>query len=315
MKPFSYFKKFFIILTFLMTSVAVFGVLHTFSIERDLTQNHRNSLTPASRALLKKLTEPLVMTMYGGDAETEKGAKDLVRRIQRINVPTSISFKTLEELPESIKKQYHGTHALVSMETANGLQWISLQNLYLTEDLLIQALREKNNEKPFLVFLEGHNERSIFDTNRDGLSEFKKHLDEMGVRSVSFNLAKGDLPENASAVAIVSPKAAYQPEELQRLQIGLQKGIRLIWLKDPSDAEAFQNLQMDLGFQFQPGTLIDGDGVSFESPHPAIIFIRHYPEEPLFQDMKEMSALPWVQSLQLVDMQSSWQKKSCNRGQ
>ena len=311
MKPhfFSTLRKPFIIFTMILSAVAFFGVVHTFSIERDLTQNHRNSLTPATRALLKKLNQPLHITLYGADADTEKGAKDLVTRITRIHVPVTLAVKTLADLPEDIKKQYHAAYPLASVATEGTPQWILLKSLYLSEDLLIQALRDKQTEKPFLVFLEGHGERSIFDTNRDGLSEFKKRLDDMGMTSVAFNLSKGAIPENATAIAIASPKNAYQPEDLNKLYAALQRGMRLIWLKDPTDGENFTQLQQDLGIQFQAGTLIDGDGASFESPHPAIIFIRHYPETELFQNLKEMTALPWAQSFKFNETQTSWQKQ------
>ena len=73
---------------------------------------------------------------------------------------------------------------------------------------LAQAFRKlQQPTEQWILFLEGHSERSIFDTQSQGLSKLAKLLKQRDYQLAPLNLLTSKtIPDNTSVLVIASPK-------------------------------------------------------------------------------------------------------------
>ena len=119
-------------------------------------------------------------------------------------------------------------------------------------------LRVSKDTKKRVVFLEGHGERSLDDTDRGGLTLTKEVLQKQGydIGTVTL-LQESAVPENTDVLIIAGPRRAVTKEEKERIQAYVVKGGHLLVLVDPDTQSNLDDLLKGWGLELGPGVLVD----------------------------------------------------------
>lgn len=147
---------------------------------------------------------------------------------------------------------------------------------------------------PKIYFTRGHGEMQLDDTGaEDGLSSLKQLLRERNFDVENLDLAGGaDVPDDAALVVIASPKAAFQPHEVEKLRRYLdqphghgtdQHNGRLLVLLEPGEQHGLDDLFYDWGVRADDMLVIeqnpnaqapDGDMIIGSlAEHPITLFL------------------------------------------
>ena len=104
-----------------------------------------------------------------------------------------------------------------------------------TEQAITSALQRLSYAgENWIVFLEGHGERSINDSEQGGFGEFAQMLRDKGLKVQALSLVKSPkVPDNASVLVIAAPRSKMLDGEARLIAEYVERGGNLLWLTDP----------------------------------------------------------------------------------
>ncbi len=284
----------------ILVVIGLAGWLSThYKFELDWTYGNRNTLTDASRKMLKAMPDPVRLMIF--DYENSQGRSEIEARANRYH-----RFKpdfTLEYVDPSVDpvkvREYNVSR--------NGEAVLEYQGRHetlqeLTEPQITGALqRLSDGAEHYILFLEGHGERGfkaqVGQTQND-LTIFGDALTAKGLKLLPLNLLNSPkVPENASALVIASPTQTMLPHEVKLITDYVEAGGNLLWLTDPESPEGPAELSALLGITWQKGTVIFADYAKIGSPSPLVFFTSKYPPNAVTQSFKDITAFPLAHSI------------------
>ena len=172
-----------------------------YKVEADWTAGNRNTLTEPSRKLLAAMKDPIAFKVFiYPRSEMRQGLEADIRRYQRVKSDISVEFIDPSANPQKVK-DYNVSRAGEAVVEYQGRR----ENLTgTTEQGITTALqRLASSGERWVVFLEGHGERSINDGEQGGLGDFAKLLRDKGLKVRGLNLAMdARVPDNVSVLVI-----------------------------------------------------------------------------------------------------------------
>ncbi len=292
----------------LMMALAWFG--NHYRLQWDWTANGRNTLSPASRALLAELDGPLRITAFARDNPVlRRHIRGLVGRYQRAADDIELLFVDLAREPRRVREAGVSREGELRVEYDGRTERV----LRLSEQSLSNALQRLLREgSRRLLFLNGHGERRPRGAAAYDLGHWTAQLESKGFHVETINPAVTPLPSaGAGVLVLASPRTALLPGELQALQKFLVAGGRLLWLQDPGAGEGLAPLAKTLGLRFQPGVVIDPT-VSrvgarlFGTDDPRVALVAAYGDHPVVQGFDLNTLFPVAGSL-AINEDSGWQ--------
>jgi ABC-type uncharacterized transport system involved in gliding motility auxiliary subunit len=182
------------------------------------------------------------------------------------------------------------------------LQQISEQELTNT----LQGLARADDR--YIVFLEGHGERSPVDVHNYDVSDWTKQLKSRGFKIQALNFAKlAQIPDNTSVLVIASPRVDLLAGEVQLLNDYVEKGGNLLWLLDPDGLKGMSALADKFGLKIQPGTVVDPSAQLYGVNQAAVVAITEYGEHPITENFRYLSLFPQAAALK-VQPPTPWEK-------
>jgi len=249
-------------IVFVVLLLAIVGLLAwlstRYNYQADWTANHRNSLSPASVALLKRMPGPIEITAFasakqvGGLRETIRA---LIKRYQRIKPDIHLSFVDPDTEPQQVRAMGVRFQGELVVSYKGRTQHVQRLNEHSITDTLQALVR---GAKRTVVFLSGHGERNPSGRASYDYGQWAKQLKDKGIRTTTVNLAKqGKIPANASTLVIAGPQVKLLPGEVKLILAYLERGGSLLWMHDPGSLHGLAPLAKALGVQFQPGVAVD----------------------------------------------------------
>jgi ABC-type uncharacterized transport system involved in gliding motility auxiliary subunit len=282
-------------LLFLAILVSVGWLSTRFKVEADWTAGNRNTLTDASRRLLASMPDPVKFVAFVyPTADIRREVDSRVQRYQRFKNDVSLEFIDPSAQPQKVKEYNVSASGEVVIEYQG-----RRENLHaLSEQTITTALqRLSSGGERWVVFLEGHGERSINDKERDGFSQFAQDLRDKGIKVRTLNLAIDPrVPDNASLLVIASPEKSLLDGEQKLVLDYLDKGGNLFWLADPEREPGAPKIAEALGVEWLKGTGILLDSAALGLP-PFVYVTTHYPPNPITRDFAENALFPLVRGL------------------
>lgn len=269
----------------------------------DLTQGKRNSLSESTQQILSRLDKPLELIAYvPDDAQVHAALKKLVTKYKQHKKDITLEFVNPDLDPERAKKDgiaYSGQVLIKLGDKSEKVNSVAEQNV-------VNVLQRLSRDKPRLVvFLEGHNERSVLENNSSGLSQLVDVLESKGFTFQPHNLIRTQaIPEDASFVVIAAPQDDYLEAEVKIIQDYIDEGGNVLWLHDPvstgSPLHALDNIEQQLGLEIHEGTLVDANqdlqdmlGIK----HPAAIAVIDYNEIEITTDLTAHTIFPFATAI------------------
>jgi len=278
-----------------------------YNYQADWTANARHSLSTASVKLLQQAKGPIAVTAFAREtAQLRDHIRDIIGRYQRYKGDVSLSFVNPDTDPA--RTQAMGVTSDGEVVIEYGGRKEHLKPFELKEQNITNALqRLLRSGEHWLVFLDGHGERSAQGEANNGLSLWVKQLEDKGFKTRSLNLAQaGSIPDNTTVLVISSPQVDLLPGEVKAVEDYVNRGGNLLWLGDPGPLHGLEPVAKELGVTFLPGIVVDLTTQLLGIQSAAIAAVTSYGASPVTKDFNLLTVFPLAAGLS-VTAPKGWQ--------
>lgn len=255
----------------------------------DLTPNKSFSLSPETRKLLKSLDQPV--TLYDFNQQSAFGQeRDLLNLYSSASREITVKYIDPNRDPGLAKRL--GVQSFGSIYVATGARHLAASGS--TEEGITNALIRLLKGEKIIYFDEGHGERDLSGTGRDGYTTFKQALENEDSEVKTFNLLQTmKVPADCAMLVIAGPQHDFLPQEVAVLENYLKSGGRILAMLDPG--VALPNLAKLLSDQ---GVTVRNDLVIDENPvaqvfgtSPSMPLIMSYGDNPIVTPLQRVATL------------------------
>lgn len=287
--------------SFVLLFLVAIGLLQWLSkdyhLKFDWTQGGRHSLSEASIATLKTLDKPVRITAFASQRQgRRKAISDLVSRYQRHKDDINLVFVDPDQEPERVREaniQFDGELRIEYGETRENLT-------KLNEEALTNALtRIGRSGERWLVFLEGHGERSPTRKANFDLSNWADQLRKRGFKARGLQLSENpQIPDNTTVLVIAGPQTRLLPGEVKAVRQYVDSGGNLLWLGDPGGLQGLEPLAETLGIEFESGTVVDPAAQLITGSATAVV-VGAYNNHPVVKNFSTITLFPNATAVRL----------------
>lgn len=308
---------------FLLVVVLLMGLSRNYHMEFDWTRGGRNSLAPATVALLQKLEHPLTLTVYAsvreGNAEPTRA---LVAQLQRYKRDVAVEYVNPDAEPGRARAagvQHDGEVVAQYRDSKENLAQFNEENLV---NALARLARAQDR---WLVFLSGHGERRPEGEANHDLGIFASQVHKRGIKTRHLNLNEGgQIPQNTAVLVIADPQTRLLAGELATLERYLSAGGNLLWLAEPGSLRGLQPVAERLGIEFVPGTIVDPNSAAVTNQDPSFLIVAKYSNHPVVRNLNTMTLFPtaagvktaakegWRAQVLLDTLTSAWAERGAD---
>lgn len=271
-------------------TIAVYWIAEKNNKRFDLTENSVFSLSTKSVEIVKKLDKPLTLVGIVG------GKMDLVRDDQVRSLLNLYSYAS-----SNVKISFLNPIAKQSLVEKYGLKpgnavYVQYDNKgearvdEPTEEAVTNAIvKLTHGEAKKVYFIEGHGEPGLKDAGPLGLNRFAQLLTDQHLDPTPLLLAeKGQVPTDAAAVVLVSPKKSLLPAEIDALSKYQESNGRLLLLTDPRTTTDVASLASKVGITVNQDVIVDQVQRLFAGPELGVQPIaRTYGQHAITKDFTQ----------------------------
>ncbi len=277
--------------------IIVLGVLSVrFKTELDWTANQRNTLTEASVKQLAAMPDPLIFHVFAPNgAETRRAVEEDLGKYLREKANIQIDFIDPSASPQKVREFNINAIGEVVVEYQG-----RRENLRATTEQAVTTALQRLafSGEQFVVFVEGHGERSTNGEGPDGLSRFAQAMRDKGLKVQGLNLVQTpQIPDNTSALVLASPSSKLFDGEIALIRDYVKNGGNLLWLADPDFPAGLDELAKDLGIVWQDGYAILPEYQVLGTGHPGFFAAVGYPPNLVTQGLDMVTLFPLVRAL------------------
>ncbi len=287
---------FLLIFLVLISTLAWLSLQHEF--EADWTNNKRNTPSDATIALLQKIPEPIEISAFisKNSKALISETKHLVKNYQRYK--TNISLKIIDPIKETdlVRELGIRNEGELLLKVGDRSELVVAS----TELSLTNALYKlsRTNEQ-WVLFLEGHDERSPYGDSNYDFSSWTKIMKTKGLHVRGYNLASNpNIPSNTSVLVIADPQKDYLPGEINILLNYIERGGNLLWLLEPKEIIGLEPLAEALGIELLQGMVVDPNTQLLGIDDNRFTLIPEYPNSPITNNFNSMTIFPTAKALE-----------------
>lgn len=293
---------------FYILLVIVIVLLAKLSIDTnrqfDWTANNRHTLSESSIELLKEIDNAInIQVFISPNDQLRPATVELLSRYQAHTDKLDISYIDPAFSPDQVRAlniQQQGEMVVSQGEQQQHVFDLSEQSL---TNALITVSRQ---QEQWLVFIEGHGERSLFEQSNFSLSTWAQQLQSQGFKLHAQNLVKTpEIPDNTAALVITSPTRDWLTGEVALIKDYLDQGGNLLWLAEPEQTDSLNALSESLGIDFVAGTVLDPNTAMLGIDDPRFVLISDYANHPVGVATASVSLLAEATALQQSESESS----------
>lgn len=276
-----------------------------FNQHYDWTQNQRHSLSAQTLKVLEQIEAPVdVQIFIDDDHEFKLALSKLLARYQRQGAQLEVSWLAPSAHPEKVRE--HNITRQGEMIITRGEQTTRVQDL--SEESFTNALITiSRQEQPWIVFTEGHDERSPHSKSSDGYSGFAQQLSKQGFRIQSVNIAQqGFIPDNTALLVIAAPRRQWLPAEVDTVRRYLREGGQLLWLHEPDADTSLAPLAADLQLDFTRSMVLNPDSDLLDLNDPQFLLIGDYANHPVTASIDNITLMPTAAAIDAELQQVEW---------
>jgi len=296
----------------------------------DWTAGKRHSLSNDTLLLLKELPFSINLRSYqADDPALNKAIIEILNRYKQNKHDFSFKLINPDIFIEQAKADNIKHYGQTVIEYNGQFERIDT----LSEESITNALiRLHRNNKPELLFVSQHGERTPSDTSPVGYSELASKLISKGFKISEINLLQNVLPVENSVLILGSINKQLLENEQNKILQYINNGGQVLWLQDPAVDDSQLSIAAALNINFIDGVVVDNNqevNRMLQLSHPAIIPILEYKLHPITEKMKYFTLfttataissnpentsgnennhtkLNWITSNLLITSESSW---------
>jgi ABC-type uncharacterized transport system involved in gliding motility auxiliary subunit len=292
----------------LVSVLLVLGILLAASllanwhpVRWDTTRGQTQSLSTVSKALLKKVTKPLSMTVFlPKGAGDRHHATEVLQLYVYHNPKVSFHFVDPERQPLLARQAGYRFAGNVLLEYQGRRQMADQPD----ENAITNALRKVLQvERKKIYFLTGHGERDLENPKPGGFQVANKALQNEGYQVETLNLlTRGVVPPDAAVVIVASPQKPLLSTEVQALKAYLEKGGRLLVMLEAFQDGGLKDFLASYGVDLDNGIILDVNQVSRALGVSAVMpLVTQYGPSKITRDFSNLVTIyPMARPLLLV---------------
>src|ERR1041385_41161 len=242
---------------FLLGILAFVNYLGAQHVKRvDTTSEKIYSLSDQSTGVAQQVKQDLhVKAFYQGGEYAP--AKDLLDLYKARNNKVSYEFIDPDKQPQ-VAQQYQVTqygdfqnpmtgesypYGTLILDMGGKTERIEKQSEPLREEDVTNALMKiVKGEKKTIYFTQGHGEKNLEDSERNGYSNAKGALEKENYVVKPVNLVQeGKVPDDASVLVMAGPTSVPFPNEMETIEGFLNKGGSVLIMLDPPPAPSLRD--------------------------------------------------------------------------
>lgn len=279
------------------------------NVSADWTANSKNSLSDTTIDLLSQLdNDILIQAFISTDNDYREALEKHLSRYKKHNAKLTIDYINPDFAPDLVRQfniQQQG-----EMIVSHGVQKTHVFDL--SEQSLTNALISVSRSKEqWLVFIEGHGERSPFGQQNYNLSTWAEQLNNKGFKYQALNLVEhSQIPENTAALIIASPETPWLEGEIDIIQDYISQGGNVLWLADPNTHHHLSPVAEQLDIEFISGTVIDPNAELLGINDAQFCLINDYANHPIGQATTSVTIYPKAVAIEPSSNDSEWHQVS-----
>jgi ABC-type uncharacterized transport system involved in gliding motility auxiliary subunit len=299
---------------FLIGILALVNYLGAQHVKRiDMTTEKIYSLSDQSTSVAKQVKQDLKIKAFylGGD---NAAAKDLLELFKSKNNKISYEFIDPDKQPQ-IAQQYavtqYGTfqnpmsgeqfsYGTLILEMGGKTERIEKQSEPAREEDVTNALMKiVKGEKKTIYFVQGHGEKSIDDSQKNGYSMAKAGLDKENYVIKTLNLVQeAKVPDDASVVVMTGPMSEPFPNEMESIDAFLNKGGSALIMLEPPPAPSLSDFMKKWSIDVGNNFVVDASGVGrLFGAGPSVPLVTSYGRHKITERFNVMTFFPMVRSV------------------
>jgi ABC-type uncharacterized transport system involved in gliding motility auxiliary subunit len=278
------------------------------TLQWDLTQSQRNTLTKATLDVLTRMKGPISVTAYATARDAVQG--DLRQQISEFIAPyrrskpdLTLKFVDPNANPNETRAANVRMNGEMVVQYGKLTEHLTTVNEQAMANLLQRLLR---GQERLVMYVTGHGEPALDGQKNFDLASFGQQLTNKGFRVSPLNLAVAqDVPDNVSVLVLTAPGAAWQSGEVAKIKSYLARGGDLLWLIDQAPLHGLEPIAEYLGLILTPGIVIDpvAKGLGGQ-PTTAIGYA--YGIHPITENFAYNTAFPFVRQIGTRPENGDW---------
>ncbi len=279
-----------------------------YRYQADWTASGRNTLSAASVAVLDEMKEPLKVRAFVADVgPLKQRISEVIGRYQRHKPDLQLEFINPDTDPDLVRQLAITMSGEMVFEYQGRSEKVSAMDEQGITNVLQRLTR---SEERWLVFLEGHGERSPFGQANHDIQTWAQELEAKGMKLKGLNLAtESVIPDNTAVLVIAGPQVNYLPGEVKLIEAYLQRGGNLLWLADPDGLHGLDEVAAQLGVSLKPGVIVDPTTQMYSINNPTFAIVGEYGRHPVIQGFDILTIFPMAAGL-AVEPRAGWQGDS-----
>jgi ABC-type uncharacterized transport system involved in gliding motility auxiliary subunit len=278
----------------------------------DMTTEKIYSLSDESVKVADQVNQDLhILAFYpGGDYQP---AKDLLDLFKNRNHKISYEFVDPDKQP-MLAQQFQVTaygdfqnpmsgetfrYGTLIFKMGDKTERVEKQSEPLREEDVTNTLMKiEKGEKKTIYFTQGHGERKIDDTDRNGFSQANADLGKENYTIKSVNLVtENKIPDDATVIVVAGPTAEFFPNEIEMLNNYLKGGGSGLIMLDPKGA-SLKDLTSQWSIDVGNNIVVDPSGIGrLLGMGPAAPVVGSYGTHPITERMRVMTFFPLARSV------------------
>jgi len=270
-------------------------IIYRFPGRVDLTEGRRHTLSAQSQNILKNINQEVwIRAFFQEGHPTRKKAKEILDNYATMNPKIHYQFIDPDRQPSLAQKYGVRTYGTLVLESAGRTQSANTAD---EEGITNALLRLSQQKAKKVVFTTGHGERSLQETQREGLSFAKGILEKENYRVEEQSLLTGSgLPADAGCLVIAGPRKPFMPVELEDLKKYLAGGGKVFLLLEPFLDAGLKEWVGAYGLTLGNDIIIDQMSRAFGGDY-LIPMAGVYGQNPITEKFKVATFFPTARSL------------------
>ena len=295
---------------FVLLFLLVIGLLHwlsqSYQFRFDWTANAKHTLSPASIAAIRSLDKPVKVNAFVSErGNLRRAMREIFAPYQRYKPDIELQFVNPDIEPERTRQAGVRAEGEVILEYAGARENLDR----LDEETITNALvRLGHRGERWLVFLDGHGERSPDGPANFDLSHWASQLRKRGFDTRTLNLAEHpQIPKNTAVLIIAGPRVQLLPREVELITRYVADGGNLLWLGDPQPLHGLEPVAEMLGIEFQPGVIVDPSSEPITG-NATVLVVTRYSKHPAVRDFRNVTVFPSAAGVR-AQVSEGWQSE------
>jgi hypothetical protein len=275
-----------------------------------ISQTANEKLPEYYKEQISLIKQPIKITAVIDKEQSKDEIIQGIDYLKQFNKNINLNFSNRQAFRSKENNESGQIATFVSLKIGNNQQAIRYpfaEPAIISLAKTIERLHSKSQE--WIVFIQGHNEPSIFGQSGRSFSLFYNQLKAMGWPVIEQNLRNNQLiSDNTKLIIIANSQQEWLDKETESLINFLKRGGHLLLMREAED-QLPQALVNYIGVKKTEGTILDKKGFSSGTPHPAILIIDQFNQHPINNNIQSLVALPWSNGLELIkqEFDNLWQ--------